>query len=234
MILAGGTYSTLGGVTLANIARYTGNTFEALGDGTGGAVFCLSQSSTGIIVASGSFTTAGGLSIADRVALWNGYTWTHLDTDLPGSPIVNACQFYKDDLFLGFTTTGTATASGFTTATNDGSTAAYPRLSVINGNSSGSCILQWFENQSSDHRIYFNLTVQAGETVILDLTEKQKRLVSDWRGVITDNPLKNSDVMNWKLLPGANTVAAFITGTVTSVVALLHWIPKYWSADGAA
>ena len=82
--------------------------------------------------------------------------------------------------------------------------------------------------------MYFNLTIQAGETVIHDLTGLQKRLTSDWRGHITDNPLKNSDVVNCKLLPGANTIATFITGTVTGVIVLLHWTPKYWGADGAA
>ena len=231
----GGNFTTIGGVSANNIAIYNGTTFVPLGTGVGDTVNSISKNPNGLICVSGVFSSAGGITLADRIAFWNGSAWVHPDLDLPGSPNCYANLFNNGgDIFLGFDTTGTATAAGLTTATNGGSTATYPRLSVINGNSSGSCILQWFENQSSDHRMYFNLTVQAGESVVLDLANSQKRLTSDWRGRITDNPLKNSDVTNWKLLPGANTIAAFITGTVTSVVALLHWTPRYWSADGAA
>ena len=94
--------------------------------------------------------------------------------------------------------------------------------------------MQWFENQSTDHRLYFNLPVQAGETVTFDLTTTRKQLTSDFAGRITDNPLAASDVVNLKLLPGANGLASFITGTLTNVSMLLHWTPSYWSADGAA
>lgn len=217
-----------------NIFLWNGSAGLALGDGVNGSCFGTHRAEDGLMIAFGAFTSAGGLALADRIALWNGTSWTHLDVDLPGSAVVQSAIFVGQDIYAGYDTSGAATAAGLTSASNGGSTAAYPRLSVINGNSSGSCTLQWLENQSSDHRMYFNLVLQAGESVSLDLTNAQKRLVSDWRGLITDNPLKNSDVVNWLLLPGANTIATFITGTVTSVVALLHWTPRYWSADGAA
>ena len=235
-IFSGGqSISTYGGVNVNNVGLYTQNTIVALGSGlTGGVLYDIVRLSSGLYLFVGSFTAAGGLTLSDNFAFWNGYSWNHVDCDLPGSSSVNGAAALNDDLYIIFSQTGTATVAGRATVTDSGSTVAYPRLSVINANASGSCTLQWLENQSSNHRMYFNLPVQAGETVTLDLANLQKRLISDWRGTITDNPLKNSDVTNWKLLPGANTVATFITGTVTSVTALLHWIPRYWSADGGA
>lgn len=219
-----------------NVSLWNGSSSVALGSGVNSAAYDSEELADGRIALCGQFSSAGGLSLADRFAYWNGYVWVQPDIDLPGSPIVQTIRQWKQtlDLFIGYDTTGSATAAGITTVTNGGSTIAFPRLSIINDNASGSCILQWFENQSSDHLMYFNLTVQAGEKVELDLSDSQKHLTSDWRGVITNNPLQNSDVTNWKLLPGANTIAAFITGTITSVVALLHWTPKFWSADGQA
>lgn len=229
-IVIGGSFTTAGGVACARLARYSAGGFQPLGSGNGATVYGLAALGDGRLLIGGIFA---------QPRLWNGSVFTGIDTTVPGTTVTvwGAIDLWGD-WYISWgdagTPASTATASGLTTATNSGSTAAFPRLTVINGNSSGSCTLQWFENQSSAHRMYFNLAIQPGETVTLDLANSQKRLTSDWRGVITNNPLQNSDVTNWQLLPGANTIATFITGAVTSVTALLHWQPRYWSADGAA
>ena len=95
-------------------------------------------------------------------------------------------------------------------------------------------MLQALENHSSNQRRYYNLAIQAGETVTISLLPGAKQITSDWRGVIYQQPLSNSDFANWQLLPGANNIAAFITGTTTGVAMLCHWVPVHHSVDGVA
>jgi hypothetical protein len=235
-VYVGGSFTTAGGSSIPYIARWNGSAWSALGSGLNELVRSLTISPSGELVACGGFTTADGLAIADRIAGWNGSGWHHLDADFPGTPFTTAgCVFaYGDDLYVGLDTAGSALVSGLSTVENDGTLATFIRLDVVNANPSSSATVQWFENQSTDHRLYFNLPVQAGETVTFDLTTARKQLTSDFAGRITDNPLAASDVVNLKLLPGANGLASFITGTLTNVSMLLHWTPSYWSADGAA
>ena len=53
-------------------------------------------------------------------------------------------------------------------------------------------------------------------------------------GVIRGQPLPGSDFAAFKLLPGANTIACFMTGTTTAAAVLLHFVPRHLSVDGAA
>lgn len=228
----GGLFTTLGGIAAANVAQYNGSTVSPLGTGVNSYVYRFLKLDEGLLVG-GNFTSAGGLSLADRLSLWNGSTWTHMDVDLPGAPIPYGLAYAQRTLFVGFTTTGAATVAGLTTVTPASSTLTYPVCTLV-GPSSGSCVLQWLENQSSGQRLYFSLTVLAGETVTISLLPGLKQVTSDWRGVIYQQPLANSDFANWHLLPGANIIAAFITGTTTAAALLAHWTPRHLSVDGVA
>jgi hypothetical protein len=230
-IAAGGAFTTIGGVSASRIAIWNGASFTALGAGVNAVVDALCVTDTQLLLAAGLFTTAGGLSVADRLAGWNGTTWVHLDVDLPGTPDVRAFKAVGSDLYIGYDTTGTATAAGRTTVTPTATALVYPEATLI-GPTSASCTLQWLENQSQDERQYYNLTVQAGETIRIVTDPETAQVISDWRGEITNQPFSNSDDLT--LLPGANTVAAFITGTTTGVSLLLHWQPRHWAVDGAA
>ena len=53
-------------------------------------------------------------------------------------------------------------------------------------------------------------------------------------GIIRGQPLAGSDFLAFRLVPGANTIAAFMTGTTTAAVVLLHFVPRHLSVDGAA
>ncbi|HYF65274.1 MAG TPA: cadherin-like domain-containing protein [Herpetosiphonaceae bacterium] len=71
-----GTFSAAGGVPAANIARWDGASWHALGSGLSGAanrVFSLA-SWNGDLYAGGSFSSAGGAPAAN-VARWDGATW---------------------------------------------------------------------------------------------------------------------------------------------------------------
>jgi hypothetical protein len=185
-----------------------------------------------LLFVSGTFSALVGLANANRIAIWNGSSWSAADITLPGSPaIVVADTNNAEDLFLLYSTTGTATSSGLTTVTNNGTAIAYPVI-TLTGPSSASCVLQWLENQSTGQVQYYNLTIQAGETVTIDLRPDKDKVTSNWRGQIYDNPLSNSDELY--LLPGANTIAAFISGTTTGVTVSANWQTQHLSADGPA
>jgi hypothetical protein len=84
-------------------------------DGTNNSVFVLKVLANGDLIAGGAFTTAGVTS-ANRVALWNGTTWSALGTGVAaaGSPNVQAVTVMPNgDLIVGgrFDTAGGITVN---------------------------------------------------------------------------------------------------------------------------
>ncbi len=78
---AGGSFSQIGGVAAANIARWNGNMWLPLGAGVNGEVRALAayneNNGPRVLVAGGGFTGAGGAP-AGYVARWNGSAWSQL------------------------------------------------------------------------------------------------------------------------------------------------------------
>jgi hypothetical protein len=80
-LYAGGRFFSTGGPTLNNIAKWNGSSWTPLGSGTSGnfsdvsdlAVF--DDGSGPALYAGGFFTTAGGVTV-DRIAKWNGSSWS--------------------------------------------------------------------------------------------------------------------------------------------------------------
>lgn len=236
--LVGGNFSVLGGVTAAKIARYNGSTFVTLGSGlAGGDVYSISITSSGLILVTGSFTSASGLTLSDRLAFWNGFTWSQVDIDPPSTPTLYGSGALGDDVFISYSTTGTGVSSGITTVSPTATEFAYPVVTITGPTTANTtCILQWLENQSTGQVCYFNLTINAGETITIDFRPNSDVLISsDWRGEITDNPLDNSD-FDFKLLPSpsSNSIAAFITGTTTGVNLLMSNDVPHLAVDGVA
>src|SRR6185295_7579299 len=80
-VYVGGHFTSVGGVPAANIAKWDGSHWSALGSGISGdsgyvSVYDLTVSGTDIY-AGGSFTTAGGAAVSN-IAKWNGSTWSAL------------------------------------------------------------------------------------------------------------------------------------------------------------
>jgi hypothetical protein len=86
-LVAGGNFSSAGGVSANNIARWNGMSWSALGSGVTGIVSALTTLPNGDLVAGGLFTSAGGVS-ANRIARWNGVSWSALGSGVTGG--VNA------------------------------------------------------------------------------------------------------------------------------------------------
>ena len=71
-LYAGGQFTTAGGESANNVARWnpSNRIWEALGDGVSSIVFALATTADGSLYAGGQFTTAGGVN-ANNVARWN-------------------------------------------------------------------------------------------------------------------------------------------------------------------
>jgi len=236
LIYVVGLFSTIGGVTASNVAVYNGSSFAKLGDGTNGSTWNIKSGPDGLIYIIGTFSSAGGIILAERIASWNGSVWVQLDIDLPGSPTVYALDLLGNDIFVGYSTTGTAVAAGLTTVSPTATAPVFPSFTLTGLTAGAGATLQWLENQSTGHRLYFNLIVYVGETITINLTPGNRSVVSDWRGVLQNQPLSNSDWAAFYLLgsPSNNVIAAFVTGTTTGLVMVAHWQPRHLSVDGVA
>lgn len=90
-LVAGGRFTAAGGFAVNRIASWNGAIWSPLGAGVAGLanadVRALTVLPSGVLVAGGNFTSAGG-GVANRVASWNGTAWTPLGAGTTGS--VNA------------------------------------------------------------------------------------------------------------------------------------------------
>lgn len=112
-LYAGGQFTTAGGSSANSIATWDGTTWTALGTGlTGGGgrgpfsegVNAIAVNGTDVYAA-GEFDAAGGIS-ANRIAKWDGSTWTALGTGVSGQ--VWALAVSGTDIYAGgdFSTAG--------------------------------------------------------------------------------------------------------------------------------
>ncbi len=115
-IYIGGTFTTVNGVAAANIAKWDGTTWSALGSGIGlfGSVRAIAISGNDVYVG-GSFASAGG-SPAKNVAKWNGSSWSALGAGLGGGThVVDSIVPFGGNIYIGgsFNTNDGSPANGF-------------------------------------------------------------------------------------------------------------------------
>lgn len=116
-LFAGGMFTSIGGTAAARIARWNGTSWSALGTGiSGGAVptvYSLLRTSTGQLIAGGSFTTAGGVTV-NHVARWNGTSWSALGTGVSGFLVNRIAELANGDIVI----CGNFSSAGGVPATN--------------------------------------------------------------------------------------------------------------------
>jgi hypothetical protein len=232
-ILAGGLYSEADGVSCANIAEWNGKTFMPLGDGLNNVCGELALNDNGLVYAAGGFTEAGGIALSNRMAVWNGTTWAHLDANLPGAPTVTAILCVRDNLYLGYNTEGTAYSSYLNTVTNSGSASAYPIIHIKRAEDGTGAIVEWLKSETTKDTLWLNYNLQKGEELIINLTPGERSIKSSFFGDVWRAVLRSSDLSSFRLLPDTNYISAYVNydGTIT---AWLEFPITHWSADAVA
>jgi hypothetical protein len=111
-LYAGGDFTNAGGMSANYIAKWDGSSWSALGSGMSGSspyvtcVCALAVSGTNLY-AVGDFTNAGGVA-ANRIAKWDGSTWSALGSGIGPNSYINALAVSGTNLYAGgqFTTAG--------------------------------------------------------------------------------------------------------------------------------
>lgn len=92
-LFAGGEFTTAGGISAPGIARWNGSTWSSVGSTvTNGWVHSLAVVDLGSgprLYAGGNFTTIGGVS-ANRIARWDGTSWSALGTGVSGPNLTSS------------------------------------------------------------------------------------------------------------------------------------------------
>lgn len=220
ILFVGGDFTTAGGVSANYVAGWNGVSFFPLGNGTNASVYSVSISSNGNVYFGGAFTIAGNLSLADSVAVWNRTAWSMIDADLPGIVSVYSLMSPIDDdygIWIGFNTTGTAYFSNSTICNTNGDFESFPIFKIT-----GPGILQHILNETSNEQLKFNMYVNPGETITIDISPGIKSITSSWSnrpGAFGDLSISQSDLGDWSLKPipvapnGNNMVNIFMTST---------------------
>ena len=227
------------GEPLAYIASWDGASWSALGSGFDDYGLTIAITADGLVYVGGAFTSAGGLALADSVAVWNGSTWTQLDIDLPGVAIVYALAAYGDDLYMTHENTGGVTAycSAFNTLNTVGDSETFPIITIT-----GPGTLQFIINHTSGENLVFNLFINPGEVITIDLSPGVKSITSSWAtrpGNAVGLVLPASDLGVWSLKPapaapgGDNTVAVYMTDTDGDTDCAIEYYDRWLSADEA-
>lgn len=102
-LYVGGSFSTIGGVTVNNLARWTGSNWNTVGTGTNGAVRSFVQQGSNLVIG-GVFTNVG-----NSIATWNGTTFGALGSGITGgAATVKGLTIWRNILIAGgdFTTAG--------------------------------------------------------------------------------------------------------------------------------
>lgn len=238
LMYAGGGFTTAGGVSANRIASWNGSAFGTLGDGlANNSVEGLAVGNDDILYVVGDFTQAGSITLADRMARWNGYTWSHLDVDLPGSGIIYAVlasKFadpvidQKYDLFVGFLGTGTGTFAGKVSPDNDSTVQAFPKI-VYERSGGTSATIATLRNETTGKELLFSYALLNGEKLTIDLNPTNRTIISSFFGSRPDAVLANSDFGTWSLLAGDNDITSFVINSGATVTAYMLWKDTYTS-----
>lgn len=80
-LYVGGDFSRIGGIPAAHVAKWNGDVWTSLGEGTDGGVRALAVGPDGQVFAGGEFKQAGPVQ-ANGIARWNGNEWAPLGSGL--------------------------------------------------------------------------------------------------------------------------------------------------------
>ncbi|TAK58275.1 MAG: T9SS type A sorting domain-containing protein [Bacteroidetes bacterium] len=107
-LYVGGTFTTAGGVSVKNIAKWNGTSWSAVGNSNGIDVKAITINPVnGDVYVGGSFSTVGSVSAAN-IAKWNGTAWSALGSGINSNVVTLAYDQSTNTLYAGglFSTAG--------------------------------------------------------------------------------------------------------------------------------
>lgn len=216
-----GLFTVAGGVAANRIAKWNGASWSALGAGLASSSVLAVQARRDSTILIGE-SPSGLLFATDDLSIWNGTTYVLIDVDLPGAaPNPRAFAEAPDGtLYVGYNTTGSANAITNTTLTYPGTARSYPRI-TIKGPTSGTARIHQISNFTSNKHLYFDLTINAGETITLDLRPKFLSAISDFRGNVLGTILGGSNRSEMYILRGNNVWGALSSDSTVTIT--LYW-----------
>lgn len=234
-LYAYGDYDTAGGVSAASIAVWNGASWSALGAGlsptvTGYEAAIYEDEGPGIVVA-GAYTLVSNPAV-QWLTRWTGSVWV-------AGPVFFSTG--SGNYLLSAGNSGQVQFLGgvfnYLTISNS---MVVPGVATVNVNTqtnnvklvfTGPGTLVSVKNYATGDEIYFNLTLNAGEVATLTLGQKVS-FISNFRGNIASTIVGVSNLAKFRLLPGANNVAVFMTGTTGGVsAAAIVYKEMYQSLD---
>ena len=226
-IYCGGSFTNSDYVRIAYLEN---DVIFGMGDANG-LVDSMSVNARGQLIVSGGFTTIGNLQSPDRVAIWNGSVWVRVDIDLPGGASLTDVLFNENDIYIGISSSGTATYAHPNTLTNNGSALTYPTL-VIKNDGTGTMDLVQIKNETTGATLYFNYSLLEGEVVTLNTKPGEQTMTSNLRGNVWNALSENSDLGQFYLILGDNLVTAYQSnGSAASKYIDAYWPIAFLSQD---
>jgi carbohydrate binding protein with CBM4/9 domain/cortical protein marker for cell polarity len=203
--------------------------FNALGGNFATLVFKLLTLPDGTILAGGSMTQAGGVALPSHMAIWSGSSFFPLDI---GSGTTDAFPraFTNDGkLIISASSVITGPAAYVNTIVNAGPCDAHPTFELLGPGS-----VYQIKNYSTGEALYFNLTLNAGERAILNLTPGRISFGSNFRPNLLGTILPGSALATFRLVPGSNAVSVFIAGTTNPSTSItVKWRDAHLAIDSA-
>jgi hypothetical protein len=224
-LYAGGSFTTVGGVSAARIAKWNGTAWSALGSGMNGTVRAITTNGSNVY-AGGDFTTAGGTTV-NRTAVWNGTSWASMNGN-GADNTVYALAYSNNVLYVGgsFVRGGSTTVNGMAKVTG-GTTWS---LLGSNGATGGTATVYALSFASNGTTLYAggNFTAMGGVSA---------KDIARWDGSAWHSLSSgmNNSVTAVDVDSSGNVYAggAFTTAGGVSAPYIAKWNGSAWSALGA-
>jgi len=230
-IYAGGSFSSIGGISAANIAAWNGTSWKPLGPGLNGQVNTLFFDTVGgLLYAVGNFTgvSGGAYTLSAGIAVWNGSVWLSIDAYSATANNFFGIAVSQTSRILITSAGGAVSNNGeITSITNNGTANAIPTFTFT-----GPGVLLTLINYTTGKKLAFNYTLLTGETATLVLDPTALSFTSNFFGNVLNKILPGSDLATFNLAPGTNSISVLISGTTSGATsATLQYRNTHWSFD---
>lgn len=236
-LFVGGEFTDAGGVTVDRIAEWNGITFLDMNGGYGGSsspiIYELDFTTEGILIIGGTFTEFGGVE-SWFVVFWNGSTYYPVDQYISSGGVLAFTSGGKYELVIGGSG-ATHYAAYNNSVSNNGTRAASPRFHIKPADDGASFSFKLFALEAYEAEAVLRFQPWAfalGEELWIDTRPGQSGIVSNLTGNQIDRLNRSSNLADFKLRPGPNSLLAFALYNNATYDISMIWDELFWSADG--